>query len=239
MMPQISAVALPDHLTSGVLTNKVAVVIDVLRATTTIAQALENGARCILPVASVDAARMIAHDRIGSLLCGERGGIKPEGFTLGNSPSEYTQEMVKDKDLVLTTTNGTRALHMCSTAYDIITASVTTLDAVCAYLQSTDRDAVLVCSGTDGQVSLEDCICAGMIAERLTESHALHDSALLLRHAAHGAIGSSFHAQRLINLGFGNDVEFASEQSISTVVPYFDPATGEITAVAKNLISPG
>lgn len=242
-MPTISAVALPDHLDPSQLKGRIAIVIDVLRATTTIAHALEQGASCILPVASIDAARMIAHERAGSLLCGERSGIKPEGFNLGNSPREYTPEQINGRDLVLTTTNGTRALRMCEDAHRIYTASITNLAAVCAELEQQQQDIVLVCSGTDRRVSLEDCIAAGLIASRLQASHTADDSALLMINAAEGAIesnaglepaiASSFHARRLINMGFANDVKDASQPSTTPCVPCFDPATGEIRPVPQ------
>ena len=238
-MPRVEAVALPDHLTVDQLRGKIAIVIDVLRATTTIVEALSHGARSVVAVASVDAARMISHDRPGSLLCGERGGIKPDGFALGNSPFEYTREHIVGVDCVLTTTNGTRALHMSQAAETILIGSVTNLDSLCLYVRSLDQDVVLVCSGTDRMVSLEDCLCAGLIVDRL--GFDADDSAQLLLHAMRGAIKeygglegairSSYHAQRLIDLGFENDVLYSSRDSISDIVPVFDPALGEIQGV--------
>lgn len=242
-MPTISAVALPDHLEENQLRDRIAVVIDVLRATTTIAQALSCGASCIVPVASIDAARMIAHERTGSLLCGERAGIKPQGFQLGNSPSEYNPVTVSGKDLVLTTTNGTRALHMCTEAHAIFTGSITNLSALANELDSHGRDIVLVCSGTDRRVSLEDCICAGLIADRLMSSYKLDDSALQMLHAADGAnksnggleqaIASSFHAKRLIEKGFQGDLHNAAQLDTSACLPCFDAATGEIRPASQ------
>lgn len=237
-MPTVSAESLPDHLGTDELSTKIVVVIDVLRATTTIAHALDHGAACVFPVASIDSARMIAHERPNSLLCGERSGIRPDGFQLGNSPLEYTTDHIANRDLVLTTTNGTRALHMCASAHTILTGSITNLVSLCEQIRQSDQDVVLVCSGTDRRVSLEDCICAGLIAERLQGTHELDDSASLMSHAAHGviersgglgpAIASSFHAKRLEDLGFGRDVEYAAQLNKSTCVPCFDPATGEI-----------
>ncbi len=243
-MPSISAVSLPDHLDDHLLPERIAVVIDVLRATTTIAHALDNAAACIIPVASIDAARLIAKQRHGALLCGERGGIRPDGFTLGNSPAEYSRETVGTMELVLSTTNGTRALQMCDNAHEVLTASITNLNAVASYLRSQDHDVTLVCSGTDRSVSLEDCICAGLLAARLQSTHAADDSAMLMRHAAEGAIercgglaaaiASSFHANRLVELGFGTDVSFAAMPDTSPALPCFDPAVGEIRCIAQN-----
>lgn len=240
-MPNLRVVALPDHLGPDALSGAVAVVIDVLRATTTIAHALGHGAACVIPVASVDAARMIAHDRPGALLCGERGGIKPEHFTLGNSPAEYTPAAVEGRELVLSTTNGTRALHMCDRAQEILTASLTNMGAVAGALTERRLDTVLVCSGTDGRVSFEDCLCAGLLADALRDSHTPDDDARLMQDAAlgalercgslEGAVASSFHAVRLVGLGFGDDVAFASQRSVCPVVPRLDPATGEIRPI--------
>jgi 2-phosphosulfolactate phosphatase len=237
-MPQIDAVALPDHLSEDQLTGKIAVVIDILRATTTIVEALDNGARSVVPVASVDGARVMAHDRTGALLCGERGGVKPEGFSLGNSPLEYTPDVVDGVDCVLTTTNGTRALHMATQADEILVGSITNADALCDRLRQDSRDVVLVCSGTDGRVSFEDCLGAGLIVDRL--GYQASDSAAMMFHAMEGAIErfgglryavqSSFHAKRLIELGFGDDVAFACEPGSSSVVPMLDSAIGEIQA---------
>ena len=237
-MPSVDAVSLPDHLVPGQLRGKTAVVIDVLRATTTIVEALRCGARTVVPVASVDGARMVAHDRPESILCGERGGLKPDGFVLGNSPLEYHSEVVSGHDCVLTTTNGTRALHMVSEADEVLVGSIINADAVCSWLRKDQRDVVLVCSGTDGCVSFEDCLGAGVIIDRL--GFQATDGAVMMLHAMQGAVDrfgglrfaveSSYHAKRLIDLGFGNDVAFACEAAPSSVVPVFDSGIGEIRA---------
>lgn len=244
-MPTLSACALPDHVDPDHLRGRVAVVIDVLRATTTITVALENGAGAVVPVGSVDAARLVAHDRAGALLCGERGGVRPEGFDLGNSPAEYSRERVGGRDLVLTTTNGTRALHMCSGADTVLAGSVVNLGAVCEALDGLGVDAVLVCSGTDRRVSLEDCLCAGLMAQRLGGRFELDDSVRLMESAANdlvercagveGAVRASFHARRLVDLGFGEDVRDCAMPDRVDCVGEFDPATGEI----RLMVQPG
>jgi len=237
-MPRIDAVALPDHLSEDQLTGKIAVVIDILRATTTIVEALGNGARSVVPVASVHGARVMAHEQPDALLCGERGGVKPEGFSLGNSPLEYTLDAVDGVDCVLTTTNGTRALHMATQADEILVGSITNADALCDRLRQDSRDVVLVCSGTDGKVSFEDCLGAGLIISRL--GFQASDNAAMMYHAMKGAIEqfgglryaveSSFHAKRLIKMGFEGDVAFATQIGTSPIVPVFDSGIGEILA---------
>lgn len=238
-MASIEAVSLPDHLADGQLRGRVAVVIDVLRATTTIAAALEHGARCVVPVASVGVAREMAGQREGSVLCGERGGVRPEGFTLGNSPLEYTRDAVEGRVCVLSTTNGTRAIHKAAGADEVLIGSITNAAALCAYLRSLGSDVVLVCSGTDGRVSLEDCLGAGLIVDRLGYSG--DDSAVLMRDAylggnaryggLVGAIGSSYHARRLVDLGFIDDVRYCAGIDACGVVPRFGAESGEITLV--------
>ena len=237
-MPTIDAVALPDHLVADQLSGKIAVVIDVLRATTTIVEALGNGARCMVPVASVDGARVIAHDRANSILCGERGGVKPNGFQLGNSPLEYGRDVVRGMDCVLTTTNGTRALHMATEADEVLIGAITNVDALCDWIKRDGRDVVLLCSGTDKRVSFEDCLGAGLIVDRLGYSST--DNAAMMFHAMEGAVErfgglryaaeSSFHAKRLIGMGFGDDVALACEAGKSSIVPLFDSVVGEIIA---------
>lgn len=237
-MPRVEALALPDHLAPDQLDGKVAVVIDVLRATTSIVRALESGAACVLPVASIEGARMLAHERDGALLCGERGGVPPEGFALGNSPREYEPAVVGGRACVLSTTNGTRAMHMATGAYEVLIGSITNARALCEHLASQPRDVVLVCSGTDRRVSLEDCIGAGVIIEGLA-GFEVDDSAMLMLQAMRGAVethaslagavASSFHAKRLAGLGFGDDVDYAAQLGSAELVPVFDPATGEIT----------
>ncbi len=235
-MPRVDAFALPDLIPDGYLENKVAVVIDVLRATSTIACALANGARCVLPVVSVEDAREMKKTHGDALICGERGGVKPEGFTLGNSPIEYGESVVGGRSCVLTTTNGTRALHMVESAAQVLIGCVRNVDALVRELQAQDRDVVLVCSGTDGLLSFEDCYCAGMIIDRL--GFVGSDSALLMYHAyvaatdafdtPRFAIESSFHAKRLLELGFGDDIECAGEVGVDDLVPYYDRESGEI-----------
>ena len=237
-MPNVDAVVLPDHLVESQLLGRLAVVIDILRATTTIVQALENGAANVIPVESVESARLLAHGNENTLLCGERGGIKPDGFILGNSPFEYTPNIVESKSCVLSTTNGTRAFHMAEQADEVLVGSLRNLGALCDWIKADGRDVTLVCSGTDRRVSFEDCLGAAMVVDRL--GYHATDSAAMMFHAMNGAcerfggirfaIESSRHAKRLIEMGFGEDVRFASELDQSSVVPRFDPAIGEIQA---------
>jgi 2-phosphosulfolactate phosphatase len=207
------------------------VVIDVLRATSTIVHALANGARSVLPVGSVeDAARMA--DQLGRdavLLCGERDCQPIRGFQLGNSPAEFTTERVSGKTLIMTTTNGTVALLAAAGAERVYVGSLLNAGAVARRLAETGEDALLLCAGREGAFALEDAICAGRIIRRVQEQAAVRsgndaaDAALRLsakapsvRRLAHTAAG-----RRLRELGFGQDVAFCAQEDRYEVVPLF------------------
>ena len=151
------------------LRGKTAVVIDVLRATTTITTALNNGARQIIPVMDMsDASKMIqSFDPADYLLCGEKDGKKIEGYALGNSPLEYTEDVVSGKTIILNTTNGTKAIKKTSIALRTYIASFLNMDAVTKELLGYDNEIVLVCSGWKGRISFEDSLLAGALIHSL------------------------------------------------------------------------
>jgi 2-phosphosulfolactate phosphatase len=159
----IASLAAPEQLAGGV-----AVVIDVLRASTTIAHALAAGAAEVIPCLEVEEARRLAGELpSGSvLLGGERRGMRIEGFDLGNSPSEYSPDRVAGKTVVFTTTNGTRAMLRCRQARRVLIGAFVNATAVLRELADQER-IDLVCAGTDGQVSRDDLLLAGLVAGRL------------------------------------------------------------------------
>jgi 2-phosphosulfolactate phosphatase len=148
-------------------------VIDVLRASTTIITALAHGAAGVRPVLTIDEARTLAAaggPGAGILLGGERGGLRIDGFDLGNSPLEYSRQRVAGRRIVITTTNGTAALDACSAAAEVIIGAIVNRSAVAARARSLARahgtaDIHLVCAGTDGHVTEEDLLAAGAILE--------------------------------------------------------------------------
>lgn len=231
----------PEDLRGGV-----AVVIDVLRASTTIVQALAAGAEAVIPCGEVAEAQDIAANlSAGScLLGGERRGVKIDRFDLGNSPLEYTPEKVAGRTIVFTTTNGTRALKRCLAAEQIVIGSFANLDAVAKAVDQTGRPIHLVCAGTDGELSAEDVLCAGAFVaalrkprggEILTEndanriafelyfSRAHHDDVLLLQ-----AIRESAGGRNLVDLGYDADIQWAARRNRFQIVPEYHPATGRI-----------
>ena len=165
----LNVYALPKLVDPARVAGGAAVVIDVLRASTTIAYALEAGAAKVLPCQEVDEARLAASRFPPGqcLLGGERHGLAIEGFDLGNSPSEYTPERVGGKTVIFTTTNGTRAMRHALPARRILIAGFVNVSAVVRELIG-EEQIHIVCAGTEGEFSRDDVLLAGMIVERLT-----------------------------------------------------------------------
>lgn len=162
----------PGELAPADTADRTVVVIDVLRASTTIVEALASGARTVFPVSSIEEALRLANTigREGVLLCGERKCLPIEGFDLGNSPGDFTPERVGGKTLVMSTTNGTAAMTLAPGASRILIASFPNLTAVVEELARTEAEPVFVCSGREKHFGLEDATCAGEIAARLMEA---------------------------------------------------------------------
>lgn len=183
-MPQYLQVhLLPQLVTADQLRGGVAVVIDVLRATTTMTHALANGAKTVIPCQSIEEAHSLAAEVVGVkrvpadeplsaevransgvILGGERHGQLIPGFDLDNTPTKYAPVVVGGKTVIFTTTNGTKALQHCRTADRILLGSFNSLHALIALLADEKRPIHLVCAGTDGEVSTDDALCAGAIA---------------------------------------------------------------------------
>ena len=167
--PPVHVHLLPSLIPSGALVGGVAVVIDVLRATTTMVHALAAGCDAVIPCLEIDEARRVARDLqpTPGLLAGERQGMPIEGFDLGNSPSSCTGELCSGRTMVMTTTNGTRAIAACGEAARILIAAFVNRKATFDALKADGRPIHLVCAGTDGQISLEDSLLAGALAQEL------------------------------------------------------------------------
>jgi 2-phosphosulfolactate phosphatase len=208
--------------------GNIAVVIDVLRASSVICTALHNGAKAIIPVETLDEAFTLRSENC--LLAGERQGFKPEGFDLGNSPLEYKPEIIAGKDIILTTTNGTRAIKNSRDATEIIIASFLNLDALCSYLLSQPLDVCIVCAGTENRFSLDDALCAGNIISTLCEKSTavnLTDSAFAHK-TLYESIGWNLqqalqdgctHYSYLNHNGFATDVDFCLRKNVFNILP--------------------
>jgi len=214
------------------LSNKTLVLIDVLRASTTICRSLDSGARAVIPVeSSGEAVEM--RTKIGSedaILAGERKGIKIENFDLGNSPHEYTAERVSGKIIILTTSNGTRSYARASLSSLILTGSLVNISRVTTRVARADRDLVIQCAGDDGDFSIEDTLCGGMLLHKLIAEEKvdlkLNDAAslaLLLyrtnRRSLRQVIAQGEHGRYLAELGFASDVDLAASPDTIPVLP--------------------
>jgi len=230
---KINVLISPLNAEEMYFTGRTTVVIDVLRATTVISSALENGAKEIIPVGTIEFAMKISGDAFGGhrLLGGERNTKKIEGFNLGNSPLEYEKEVIEGKSIILFTSNGTKAIVKAKFSENLVTCSYFNLSAVVNYLLALDVDFDILCAGDNGRFSLEDTICAGrLISEisKLKEEVELTDSA-----RASVALDKSFgknitrmlsgteHGKKLKENGFEKDINFCAKLSKSEIVPIY------------------
>ncbi len=192
------------------------VVFDVLRATSTMLTAFANGARRIHPVSTVGEARELKARLPDALLGGERHGVRPDGFDLGNSPREYTPSAVAGRDIITTTTNGTVALRACAGARTVLAGAWLNLDALADHLlarsDATDR-LLLVCAGSDDRFALEDGLAAGALAARLSRPGDDAAQALVALYRERGqdplaVMRGSANGRRLNEIGLGEDIEY-------------------------------
>jgi 2-phosphosulfolactate phosphatase len=202
---------------TGTIGDATVVVIDVVRATTTIIEALANGARAIYPTDSTEEAVRLASSmgRENTLLCGERKGHKVEGFDLGNSPCEFTEETVQDKKLVMSTGDGTRALNVGQEGRRLLPCAFTNLGAVAKAVAGDER-LVIICAGQDDRFSLDDALCAGHLIRRLVkevdEEPALNDSSRAVRALASARnptrefLSLASGGAAIIEIGLGDDL---------------------------------
>lgn len=214
------------------LAGRTVVVIDVLRATSTIVQALAAGARSIYPVASVEEALRLGNTlgRDEVLLCGERKSLPIEGFDLGNSPAEFTPERVAGRVLVMSTTNGTAALAAAAGAERVLVGAWLNLSAVTAELVASAADPVLLCAGRERTFGLDDAVLAGKIAARVLDGRPrqeweMNDGGLaalsLARTHTHlpALLRATAAGRALAEVGLGGDVEYCARVDLHGVVP--------------------
>lgn len=214
------------------VSNSIVVIIDVLRATSTITTALFNGAKSVIPVDSV--ARCIEIGRqIEGITAGERDGKIAEGLEYGNSPFEYPREFVEGKTLVLTTTNGTRLLHMAleKGAKEIITGSFPNLSAVCDHLIEMKKNVILGCAAWKDRVNMEDTLFAGAVISRVRQHFSINcDSSHMAETMYEKGKKDLFaflkkadasHYHRLMNFGLEKDIRYCLAADGANVLPVY------------------
>lgn len=225
------------------LAGSVVIVIDALRASVTIAAALHAGAPFVVPTLTVEdahaAAKALAPNPVW--LGGERGGVLVPGFDLDNSPLSYTRKRLAGRPVVFTTTNGTAALLQSRAAGMILVGSFANLSAVCEAVANDPRPVHIICCGTRDEISMDDCLPAGAMVQRLTvagrrlvsdDSGRLCLLAYLGTGASANGLVEAMRASRggrnLANIGLGRDVEYCAWIDTLPVVPRFDAASGRI-----------
>ncbi|MBC9911098.1 2-phosphosulfolactate phosphatase [Chitinophaga varians] len=208
--------------------NSIVVIIDVLRATSTICTALYNGATKVIPVATVEECVNIGR-AIDGITAGERDGKVAEGLVHGNSPFEYPREFIENKTLVLTTTNGTKLLHMAKDAIEIVTGSFPNISAVCDYLISQGQNVILGCAAWKDRVNMEDTLFAGAVVSRVREHFDINcDSAIAAETLYNTAKGDIYtymkqasHYKRLAKYGLEKDITYCLTPDGANVLPIF------------------
>lgn len=255
-MRQLRVYFLPCLVEPQALVGATAVVIDVLRATTTIVHALAAGADAVVPCLEIDETRRAAEQGARNssadgadgriLLGGERGGQPIPGFDLGNSPAEYVPEVVGGKRIYLTTTNGTKALLHCRQARRILLAAFVNFSAVCRAIGQ-DSDVAIVCAGTDQEITREDVLLAGALADefvRRQPSVRANDQAWLAIDAWRtmrteltsgkliSPLRDSIGGRNLIEIGQERDIEIAATIDKFDLLPEFDAGSGQIRFAA-------
>jgi 2-phosphosulfolactate phosphatase len=249
-MPEIDLYTLPKDASKERLKDATVIVIDLLRASTTICTALAAGAECVMPFAEIDET-LAAAEKFGRgnvLLGGERHGKVIFGFDLGNSPAEYTPERVAGRRILFTTTNGARALHHARGARRVLVGAAVNRAAIAQAVRD-DPGFAILCAGTDGQIADEDVLAGGAIIESVAQvatNVVLDDNAAKALGYWRGNIAerpgspmtmderfawyieAAAGGRNLIDIGQGSDLPLCARLDVLTVVPELNAATGEL-----------
>ena len=220
------------------------VVLDVLRATSAICTAIEHGVKEIIPVATVEEARELQAK--GYIAAAERGGQIVEGFDLGNSPYSYMDPQLKGKSVVLTTTNGTKAIDMARSKETVVVGALNNLNALCDWLIEQERDILVLGSGWKDKFNLEDTICGGAIADQCLASgkfYADEDSTVAAKFIFRSSrdnmfafLKASSHRRRLRALNLNEDVKYCLTPNNCTAIPVLK--NGSLVQLNREHLSP-
>lgn len=244
---KINVLFSPNNVDELYFSKKTSIVIDVLRATTVIVTALEKGAREVIPVSSVDFAMKISGNAFGgqTLLGGERNTNKIEGFNLGNSPYEYTHEVVAGKSIILYTTNGSKAIVKAKFSENLFISSFRNLKAIAVHVAKLKNDIEILCAGSNGMFCIEDTVCAGRLINEISiaaEEVELTDAAkasVVLNNSSGDDIlemlKNAEHGIKLINNGYKEDLKYCASLSVSDIIPYYNSGVVKIYKEEENL----
>ena len=244
-------ISITVHLTPGnidemELKDQNLIVIDVLRASTTIATALQNGAKEIMPVGTIENAVKISGSLFGgvTLRAGERNSKIIEGFNLGNSPKEFTEEVVKGKSIIFFTTNGTTAIGKGKHAKNLVVAGFVNLSKVVEFFIKLQEDVVILCAANENVFCVEDAVCAGRIINKMADSAGIElvlDDAGVACAMLDKSFGKSLlkmlksteHGKYLTEIGFADDLKICAALDSVEVIPML---VGNIIKIPKDKI---
>jgi 2-phosphosulfolactate phosphatase len=223
-MFEVRVFLIPEMAAPKMLKNSTCVVIDILRATSTWITAIANGARFIRPVTTLK--ECLSYKKKGFLTAAERGGQKIEGFDLGNSPFEFTTEMVSGKKIAATTTNGSRAIKFALAGKEILIGAYLNQKALLQILSEKETVSI-ICSGWDGKPGMEDILFAGEIISVLSGTHLITDDTALIafelykkaKQNMYFFLAQATHVKRMLRLGLKKDIEYCLKKDIFNVVP--------------------
>jgi len=206
--------------------DNIVVVTDILRATSAICTALHTGASDVIPVATIEEARF--YKQKGHLVGAERNGVKIEEFDFGNSPYDYMSPRIVDKSIILTTTNGTKAITMARESHRVVVGAFTNFSAIVEWLRHQERNVLILCSGWKGRYNLEDTLFAGAVVKELAQDDVsdVEDSALsamylynLAKDDPYKFLMNSSHRRRLKNLNLKQDVRYCLGLDYTDIIP--------------------
>lgn len=216
--------------------DKIVVVVDIFRATTTMCAALKNGAKNIIPVASIDEAR--EYKTKGYLVGAERNVKRCDFADFGNSPFDYTEDKVKGKEIVFTTTNGTQAIEMASDSDILIIGAFSNISVVADFCVNKQKDVLILCAGWNNRFNIEDTLFAGALAQKLLDksytsaSDAVQLALSMWKEAQPDIrtyINRTEHIKRLEANNLQDSAEYCLTDNTVNLVPIYDKATGKIT----------
>lgn len=229
---KIDVIISADYIREDLIKGKIVVVIDILRATSVITTAFMNGCKEVIPLLTVEEAfkKKDEEKEKGYILGGERKAIKIEGFDFSNSPLEYKREIIEGKSILLTTTNGTRALTSCLKAEKILIASMLNGKAVAEMLLKINKDVVFVNAGTNGEFSMDDFICTGYIVNKIITEHSEIELTDITKTAVNtfknnsdiiSYIKDSKHYNVMMNLNLKADISYCIQKDKCKIVPEY------------------
>ncbi|APQ72534.1 2-phosphosulfolactate phosphatase [Clostridium botulinum] len=227
----IDIVISADHIDEKRLINKTVIIIDILRATSVITTAINNGCKKVIPVLTVEEAKDIAkNSEEDIILGGERNALKIDGFNFSNSPLEYTKKYVEGKTVVLSTTNGTRAINNSFNAKTILISALINSKATAKAIDKLHEDLIIINSGTNGQFSIDDFICSGYLIDclyNIRKDLELSDIAKTAHYIytnnkdIESFVKKATHYSRLKSLNLEKDLEYCFQKDIIDVVPQY------------------